>query len=400
MKNQLKNIYIVAFLLSITAAMPADLFVSSMPLISKLMLCNSHIVQLTMTLFILGFALAQFFYGPLSDYYGRKKIILISLSIGIVGGVVCALSHSIALLLIGRLLQGIGASGSLSIPRAIFRDISSGISMSRAISYLSAIVEAVIALSPMTGGFIVQYFNWQADFYILIFMNGIALISVVFLLPETNSNIKTEKIKIMKIAEEYASLVHQKFLFYTWCGCAGYTNLMLYFTISPFIFQNNFHVTPAYYGLLTLLVSGSLVVGAMINTRWVTHFGIDKMLLFASILSFFAGSILLIAVMAFHVSIVIILIFAILSGFSSAFFFPNGVSGALLHAKRNVGLTSALYGGLQISASFIICYIVTEFIPLSAIEKLSVISILLGFIPMMIMVWNTVQKRDEIISAR
>lgn len=77
----MRNIYIATFFLSITAAIPADLFVPSMPAIAKFMMADSRAVQLTMIVFVFGFAAAQFFYGPLSDFYGRKKIIFFALVI-------------------------------------------------------------------------------------------------------------------------------------------------------------------------------------------------------------------------------------------------------------------------------------------------------------------------------
>lgn len=372
------KIYLTTFLLGITAAIPADLFVASMPAISRTLNGQIHVIQLTMTLFILGFSLGQFFYGPWSDYCGRRKAILFSLGIGIVGSVICALAQNIVALILGRLLQGIGASGSLAIPRAIYRDIDSGDSMSRSISYLTAIVEVFIAVSPFLGGLVVQHFGWRFNFYILAIINIVAFLFVGFIFPETNLFLKKGKMKIRNVFLSYGKNFNARLLFYVFCGCAGFTNLMLYFTITPFIFQNYFHLSSEYYGLLTVMISFALIIGAIFNSKTVNILRINGIIFIASLLSFFSGFVLWIDVLFYQPSLLIIMTGSFVMVFSSALLFPNGIAGALKSASQDIGITSALYGGLQILLSFAIIQIITQYTKINYFEKLCLMPMAFG----------------------
>lgn len=376
-----KRIFLSLFFLSLFAALPTDLIVAGLPAIAKTMHSSAYISQLTMTLFLFGFAAGQFVYGPFSDYFGRKKIIFMALGVAIIGSIICSASQSIVFLLIGRLLQGIGASAGLSIPRAILRDIFYGNKMSQFVSYLSACVEMITAVSPFVGGYVVQHFHWRYNFYILLFLNLATLVIISIYLPETNTNIKTDRFQFKTIFNAYKKyFFHIQILFYALCGCIAYSNLMLYFTVSPFLLQNEFHLSPQYYGFFTMLVSSSLVIGAIINSKLVKKLGINKMILLASTLIILSGTLLSMNVFFSHAHFLEIVFSCMICVIGSALLFANAISGALQHIQKDFGIVSALYGGLQMSGSFLIINFITQLNQLSDLSKLAFTFSFLGII--------------------
>ena len=376
-----RKIFISLFFICLAATLPSDLYVAGLPTISRVMKSSIYCSQLTVTIFLLGFALAQFVYGPLSDHYGRKKIILVALVIAVLGSIICCFSNTIPILLLGRFFQGLGASACLSIPRAILRDIFHGNRMSKNISYLSACVETITAVSPFVGGYVVQHFSWQYNFYILLFINIVTMAVVLVFLPETNLNTTNKILRFFEILNCYRKyILNPGTLFYALCGCIGYTNLMIYFTVSPFLLQNDLKISPQDYGFFTLFVSFSLVIGAVLNSKLVEHCGINKMILLSSALIIFSGLLLFVGVFFSYLNMVLIIFSCIVAVIGSALLFANAISGALTHIQKDIGIVSALYGGLQIGGSFFIIGFVIQLTSLSDMEKLAYTFSILGII--------------------
>lgn len=204
---------------------------------------------------------------------------------------------------------------------------------------------------------------------------------VTIYLPETHFNMKDKKLRLNIIINSYINnILNLRLLFFALCGCIAYTNLMLYFTVSPFILQNELNLSAQEYGFFTLFVSFSLVIGAILNSRLVENLGIYKMILLASTLIIISGLFLSICIFFSYLNVFVIIASCMISVIGSAFLFANGISGALLHIQKDIGIVSALYGGLQILGSFFIINFITQLTSLPDIKKLSFTFIILSII--------------------
>lgn len=350
----------VIFLLSICSALFSDLYVPSLPIIASYFNCSINLSQATITSFLLGFSIGQFIYGPLSDRCGRRKIVLAALLIACAASILCAISYSIHMLLIGRFCQGIGVAACLSLSRAIMRDVYQGKEMAKINSLVSACVELIITFSPAIGGYLAYYYGWRGNFYFLFVFVFLSLLIVYRQLPETNKELNVDAINIRRIKINYYRLLtDKKFLGYAFCSSVAYSLLMIYFSISPFILQNHLHFTVSEYGLISLLTSVMLVAGAFSNSYFVHKLDINWMILVGIICLILAGIFMLIGVWCWGTNIYLVIIPSMLSILGASFLFSNCSAGALHKFPDIAGTASSVFSGLQITGAFVVTYYIS-----------------------------------------
>ena len=163
-------------------------YTPSLPNIAHALGVSYGQVQLSMTVYLLGFALSQLFYGPFSDRFGRRPLIMIAIGAFLVGSLICALSTDLYWLLLGRFVQSLGASGGMVISNAAIRDAFPLSGQTRMFIKVNAVFALAPAVGPIAGSLIDHYLGWQANFYLLAILAVLLMISVYFAFPETNRN--------------------------------------------------------------------------------------------------------------------------------------------------------------------------------------------------------------------
>ena len=156
---------LTALLALITALGPVstDMYLPSLPDIGRVLSASPAEVQLTLSAYLAGFALGQIGYGPLSDHYGRKPVLLIALALFCAGNVVCAAAPRIEVLIAARALQAMGGSGAIVVARAIVRDLYSGPRAGRELSLMGSIMALAPIAAPLIGGVLQTAFGWRAN---------------------------------------------------------------------------------------------------------------------------------------------------------------------------------------------------------------------------------------------
>ena len=143
-----------------------DLYVPAMPLMVKDFHATSQLVQYTLSSYLLGYSVMQFVYGPLSDKYGRKPIMVIGAIIATIGLYISIIQHvSIYMLILARLIQGAGMAACVSLSRAMISDCYEGKAFARIASYLSLVIGVFPAVAPFLGGQITHFFGWANELY-------------------------------------------------------------------------------------------------------------------------------------------------------------------------------------------------------------------------------------------
>src|SRR3954453_11969791 len=176
---------IVLGLLAAVGPFAIDMYIPALPTIASDLHASTVAVQMTLMAFFIAFGLCQIVYGPVSDMIGRKPPLYFGLSVFAIGGIGCWLSPSVEWLIFFRFVQGIGAAAGMVIPRAIIRDLHTGIEATRLMSLVMLVFSVSPILAPLTGSALIVPFGWRAVFVAVTAAAVIGLVLSISLLPET-----------------------------------------------------------------------------------------------------------------------------------------------------------------------------------------------------------------------
>ena len=242
MKENNSKAFLLILLGALTAFGPlvTDMYLPSLPTMAGYFDTNSSMVQLGLTSSMIGLAIGQIFFGPLSDKYGRRPLLLISMSLFIVSTVFCIFSPNIESFITFRLLQGIAGSGGIVISRSVATDKFSGQDLAKAMAIIGAINGIAPVASPVLGGFLTDSIGWKGIFIILLII-GIILLIGNFRFKESlpKSNRKQENIK--GLLWGFGKILHnRRYVFYVLQMGFAMGVLFANISSSPFIMQQHY----------------------------------------------------------------------------------------------------------------------------------------------------------------
>lgn len=356
------KILTVTVIFAICGLLGVDIHLASLPHIMTYLHTDKPHMQQSVSIFLLGMGGSLLFYGPLSDKYGRKPIVIFGLAFASVASFISVFSTNISTFLFLRLLQGIGSGVCLGVGRTIIADVLQGVRLSSIGSYFGMFVSLSPLLAPALGGYIQHWFGWQANFITLGAILGIALFLYIFICPETNKYINPHAVSVREIYKNYKSLLlHPIFVGATLITGIAMAANMAYATISSFIFQIQFNLTPVTYGWLTAIAGAGGFIGRFVTPIFLRQFGSQKTLFTGLTLLFLAGVWMLFFILFKSINISMILIAVFFTIFSQSFINPIVTSLALspFHEKR--GSAGALYGSFQMLTAFLSSAVVGAF---------------------------------------
>ncbi len=290
-----------AFFLPVLAVLAAfgplsiDMYLPSLPAIGREYGASPGAVQLTLSAFFIGFGIGQLLYGPLSDRYGRRPMLLFGVSVYLAASVGAAFAPDIGALTAARFFQALGGGAATVIARACVRDRHSGADAARMLSTLMLIMAAAPLLAPSLGAQVLLVADWRAIFAILAGWGALALLAVVFLLPETRPAEARIRAGLGSIFVNYARLVSERRTLGCMLASGGaFAGMFAYISGTPFVFMEVFGVSPRTYGLLFAVHVLAIMGGAWTNRRLVARFGPAGMMAAGTRLLLAAGLALLI----------------------------------------------------------------------------------------------------------
>ncbi|KTC90968.1 Multidrug resistance protein D [Fluoribacter dumoffii] len=341
-------IYFVIFMMMILVQISIDQYVPSLPAITKSFHTTESSIQFTVFIFMFGLGVSHIFFGPLSDKIGRKLPLIYGIGISVFGCLCCLLAPSVAILTLGRFLQGFGIGACSSVGRSLIRDLFTDRYLSKIGSYVGMASTLLLVASPIWGGFIQEHFGWRANF-LFIFIVGLTFwIFILWVLPETNKNLNPDATKIRVIQHNYLALLKSKiFLGYTLCACFACAGLVAYLTIAPFLFQNVLGLSPLEYGQLSIFIAVAICLSGVINSQLVMHKGVPYMLFIGVFLMLSGGGIMLSFALAGITNVLTIMVPIALFSMGAGFTFINAFSGVFHPFPQIAGTVAALYVSLQ-----------------------------------------------------
>ena len=342
-----KTIIFFTIILVIITQASINLYTSFFFEISKDLNCSPKQIKLTLTAFFFGMGIPQLFYGILSDYYGRKKLLLLGLSIFCYACLWTYFSSSYSHLVISRFFQGLGIGVNLTLTRAIIKDSFHGLEYIRNNSYISSAFAISLGLSPVIGGKIAMYFSWQSAFLFLFFWGGALFFLLLIFLPETH-RVEQHKTKLrhffyLNLKKLPGFFKNRAFLFHFLGGFFSFCILNAYTVMSPFLFQKTLGYSSLAYGYFTLLIALSYFIGTITNRTFIYKLGVKKMIQIGIFLIIGAGTSMLFLKLLFNAfNVYVILIPLTVAFFGQSLVWSNASASALKDLGHIAALSSSV----------------------------------------------------------
>jgi DHA1 family bicyclomycin/chloramphenicol resistance-like MFS transporter len=272
LKQRTEFIFILVTLLSV-GAFAIDIMLPALPQIaSDLGAANANDQQLMITAYLAGFGISQLFYGPLSDSFGRRKILIIGLSLSLVPLAFSPFAPDYMSLLALRFIQGAGTGACRVLVPSIVRDKFEGREMAKVISITNMFYMAAPMIAPSLGQLIIEFGNWQHTFFFLAAIAAIALYFTVFRLPETLAVENKRPFNLAMIFKNFAQVLTNRTAFtLAIANLAMFATVLGFLGLSPQIYLDIYNLG-AVYPLMIALTALSISVSSFVNAKLVNYF--------------------------------------------------------------------------------------------------------------------------------
>jgi len=332
-----------------------DMYLASLPEIGRALTATPATVQLTLSVYLVGYTIGQIFYGPVSDHYGRRPVLLLSLIVYCLASAACAAAPNIETLLVARGVQAIGVSGTVVLARAIVRDLYEGPRAARELSLMASIMALAPVGAPPIGGVLQTLFGWRSNFVFMVAVGVAATVVAWRLLPETLRRASDATISIGAIGASYRIVAaNRAFLAYLGILAFSFGGLFAWISGLTFVLQGLYAVTPFEFGISFAFASLGYLTGTAIATRYVGRLGIDRTIGLGAIAQA-VGGLLAVAVVALRIPYAWPLVFAMaLYVCGLGLVQPQAMAGALAPFPDRAGAASSLLGVGQMSFAAII----------------------------------------------
>lgn len=323
-----------------------DMYLSSLPEIMSYFQTNTSMIQTTLTASLLGLGIGQFVMGPLSDIYGRRYPLLISMILYFMFSIACAFAPTIELFIGIRFVQGFVASAGLVISRAIVRDLYHGSELTTFISVLTMISNVAPLISPLAGSGVIAYTSWNHIF------TGLGLLGIVLTLlticgiPETLPADKRISGHFGKMIGNYKELFGDRiFMSYALGNGILFAGVFAYVSATPFIYQNMYGVSPIVFSILFALNGVAIMLGSQLVKYLAGHIH-ERRIFVIGLLSAFVASIVILLMTLSSGSLIGLVIALFLFAFSIGLIGPVSFSLAMESQGHIAGSASAVLGVL------------------------------------------------------
>jgi DHA1 family bicyclomycin/chloramphenicol resistance-like MFS transporter len=248
--------------------MATDMYLAALPALTGFFDATVAQTQLTLSVYIAGFGLAHLIYGPLSDRFGRKPILLGGLLVYALAGLGCALAGSITALIVLRFFQAVGGAAGPVIARAVVRDLFDLEGATRALSYVSMVMGVAPAVAPVIGGYLTVWFDWRATFYAVSAYGLLVAMAAIFLLVESLPNRDPHALRLRSMAGVFGQLFRSPAFISNALLCSFcYAGLFAFISGASFVLIGIYGVPVDRFGYCFGFVVMGYMTGAFLSGR-------------------------------------------------------------------------------------------------------------------------------------
>jgi DHA1 family bicyclomycin/chloramphenicol resistance-like MFS transporter len=269
---------IILGLLAMLMPLSIDMYLPALPVIAGQFGVPAGSAQMTLSTYILGFALGQLLYGPMADSIGRKPVILGGTLIFAAAAVACALAQSIDQLITMRFFHGLAAAAASVVINALMRDMYPREEFSRMMSFVMLVTTIAPLLAPMIGGAVLVWFSWHMIFWILAVAGLLVSAMIAVFIRETLPPERRQPFHLRTTVGNFASLFrHKRVLSYMLASGFSFAGMFSFLSAGPFVYIEINHVSPQDFGYYFALNIVFLFLMTIINGRFVRRIGALKM---------------------------------------------------------------------------------------------------------------------------
>ncbi|MET0866012.1 MAG: multidrug effflux MFS transporter [Nakamurella sp.] len=327
-----------------------DLYLPAFPQLADELGASQAAVQLTLTADVIGIVVGQLILGPMSDAWGRRRLLLGSTLVCAVASVLCALAPTAALLIIWRFLQGAGGGGGIVLARAIAADIASGVAAARLFSLFMTISSVAPILAPVLGGFMLAWTgSWQPMFYLLAVISLLLAAVSWRVIPETLPTDRRHRGGLRQTGRAFLGLARDRvFAGYALTVAFAYASLFGYIAASSFVLQDIYGLSATQFSLVFAANAAGMILLGLLNARLVRRFPVRNLLL-VGLISSSAAAVLLVIVAGTALGVLAFLVpmFVVVAtrGLVSANATVLGVQRAPAAGAASAVLGACMFGG-------------------------------------------------------
>jgi len=366
MPTESTNLFRTAVVLGLVSAIgpfAIDMYLPALPSIGQSLGASIGSVQASLMVFFVAMGLGQLVYGPASDMLGRKLPLYVSLVLFGVASVGCALAPDIESLIAWRFVQGLGASAGMVIPRAIVRDLHTGVEAARLMSLLMLVFSVSPILAPLCGSLLIEWWGWRSVFWAVTVIAAVSLAILFTGLAETRPAAQRLQSSVASALRSYAALLRDRhFLGLVFIGAFGMASFFSFLANSPFVMIDHYGLTPRQYGIAFAVNAASFIGVSQFTGKLAARFGLKAMVKFAvSGYAVVMGLLLLQNLLG--VDRLDVLIALMLFGFGFLGLVVPATSVLALDAHGAIaGTASALMGTLQFVTGAVVMAVVGQFV--------------------------------------
>ena len=306
---------------------------------------------LTMSLFMLGFAVAPLVYGPASDRYGRKPVVLVACLLFTIAAIGCSMAHSLASLLVWRVVQGAGAGASMTIAFAIVRDLFEGETARTKISHITMATMVVPMLAPTVGVGLLGFGGWRIIHAALAGVGTLLLLAVLFGFSESATLDPANRLAPSVVARNYVRvLMHPSCLGYMLVSATAFGSLFAYVSGSSLFLINIARLRPEQYALVFAATSIGIMAGSFLSSRFSTlGLSHNYPLSLGLALATAATMLLLLMTLADWMPLALVIPLLVLGNLAFGLIMPNAMERAMQPLPQIAGAAGAAMGCTQMA---------------------------------------------------
>ena len=329
--------------MSTFAAISIEMYLPALPVIATDLKARTGAVELTISAFLIALALGQLIYGPLSDRIGRRRPLMIGLTLYTAASMACALAADVDQLIAFRFVQALGGCAGVVVTRAVVRDLFPADRVVHILASISLVTGLAPLLAPLLGGAMLHFASWRAILWVQAGFGAVMLAAAILLLKESLITLPEQGSLSLRAAYG-AVLRSRRTMGYVLTGGLGGSVLFIYGACLPAIAMNRYGLSPQQLSWVLALGAGGMMACAQLNRPLMRWFDRDRILKTANMLSVLLGLLLCAIAWAgtrsFTVLVAPMLLILALRGLSM----PLAAAAALVSQDRHIGVTSALVG--------------------------------------------------------
>jgi len=330
-----------------------DLYLPALPVLTAELAAPMAQAQLTLTALLLAFGGSQLVWGPLSDRFGRRPILLIGLAAYVAASIASTLSPGMGWLIVWRSVQGAAMGAGVMCARAIVRDLYSPVQGARVMSKGLSGLGVIACLSAPLGGLLTEALNWRFALLALGIFGALTLAVVALRFEETVQRKNPQALQLTTLAQTWRGILRNRtFLAFSALSAASYGGLFTFLATSSFVFTGVLGLSKTQYGLVMFVNSLAYIGGTFLCRHWLPRFGVRRAVAMAGVLSLSGGTLMALLSLAGWVSVWSIMPAQLLFMIGHGIHQPCGQSGAVGPFPQAAGAASAVNGFLMMVCAF------------------------------------------------